>query len=97
MVNGTELYAGYIEDIRMTDQSWVEATLLNYHDDSNVLNDVVLRTSDASTDKVAWIQIHKNMHPHTGQSALFAAVSSSRYRYSVLHSSISRLSTISTS
>ena len=54
MANGIEIYTGYVEDPRMTDQAWIETTLVCYHDVDNTLASLPLRTGSNRYGTVKW-------------------------------------------
>lgn len=59
--NSTEIYSGYVDDPRNTDNSWMETTACNFHDDSgNVLNAL---TFEAGSDarRVKWLDIDRDL------------------------------------
>ena len=37
---GVELYRGYVDDHRNTDNAWMETVVVNFHDDKGILNEV---------------------------------------------------------
>ena len=77
MGTGTEIYAGYVEDNRMTDQAWVETTLMNYHDDLNLFRGITFQSSDPKIAEINWASIHKKQIAHHGHQLLFAKVGNS--------------------
>lgn len=44
---GVELYRGYVDDPRNTDNAWVETVVVNFHDSEGVLNNVTLTVTDS--------------------------------------------------
>lgn len=61
-LNGEEIYKGYVDDPRNTDNSWMETCAMNFHDDdSSVTNEILLEAGDDAS-KVKWIDIEKNLN-----------------------------------
>lgn len=60
--NSTEIYSGYVDDPRNTDNSWMETTACHFHDDTvHVLNSLKFKAgSDAK--HVKWLDIDRNMN-----------------------------------
>lgn len=40
---GVELYRGYVDDPRNTDNAWMETVVVNFHDNNGYLNNVTLK------------------------------------------------------
>lgn len=40
---GVELYRGYVDDARNTDNAWMETIVVNYHDKDNIMEKVTLK------------------------------------------------------
>lgn len=40
---GTEIYCGYVDDARNTDNAWIETIVVNYHDSENLLEKIILK------------------------------------------------------
>lgn len=40
---GVELYRGYVDDPRNTDNAWIETVVVNFHDNDDRLKNVTLR------------------------------------------------------
>lgn len=40
---GVELYRGYVDDPRNTDNAWMETVVVNFHDNDGYLNNVTLK------------------------------------------------------
>ncbi|KAI6184321.1 Nudix hydrolase domain-containing protein [Aphelenchoides bicaudatus] len=43
---GTEIYKGYVDDPRNTDNSWMETVAVNFHDDSGLLDKAKFKAGD---------------------------------------------------
>ncbi|CAI4232772.1 unnamed protein product [Auanema sp. JU1783] len=57
--HGTELYKGYVDDPRNTDNAWMETVATNFHDQENVLENVNLKAGDDAVS-VRWIDVDDN-------------------------------------
>ena len=68
------MYSGYLEDNRITDQSWEETTLLNYHDEGGIIDSLSLKSGKDAYEKVSWVPLHKNMSPALGHQPLILPV-----------------------
>ncbi|VDM10081.1 unnamed protein product [Wuchereria bancrofti] len=53
---GVELYRGYVDDPRNTDNAWMETVVVNFHDNDGYLNNVTLRAGDDAI-KLRWITV----------------------------------------
>ncbi|KAL3995113.1 NUDIX domain family protein [Acanthocheilonema viteae] len=53
---GVELYRGYVDDPRNTDNSWMETVVVNFHDNDGYLNNVTFKAGDDAT-KLRWITV----------------------------------------
>merc|ERR1712226_29721 len=59
--HGTEIYAGYVDDPRNTDNAWMETTAYNFHDDDGTtVGRVKLQAGDDAA-KVRWQDIDKDV------------------------------------
>ncbi|KAI1730032.1 NUDIX domain-containing protein [Ditylenchus destructor] len=54
--HGEQIYQGYVDDQRNTDNSWMETTAFNFHDASNTLDDVTFEAGDDATE-VKWMTV----------------------------------------
>ncbi|GMS86319.1 hypothetical protein PENTCL1PPCAC_8494, partial [Pristionchus entomophagus] len=57
--NGRRLYAGYVDDPRNTDNSWMETVVVNFHDYEGVMDDVQLEAGDDAAS-VRWVAADSN-------------------------------------
>jgi len=53
---GEVIYRGYVDDPRNTDNSWMETTAINYHDEEGLLERVQLKASSDAAD-VKWLDM----------------------------------------
>ncbi|XP_037044814.1 ADP-ribose pyrophosphatase, mitochondrial-like [Bradysia coprophila] len=59
--NGTEVYSGYVDDPRNTDNAWMETVAYNFHDDSGaIVGDINLCAGD-DAGKVKWMDLNRNV------------------------------------
>ncbi|VDN52469.1 unnamed protein product [Dracunculus medinensis] len=56
---GVELYRGYVDDPRNTDNSWMETIVVNFHDHDGILKDMQLKAGSDAIN-VRWIEISAN-------------------------------------
>ncbi|KAK6737888.1 hypothetical protein RB195_020159 [Necator americanus] len=77
---GRELYRGYVDDHRNTDNAWMETTCVNFHDASGLLDKVELQAGDDAVN-VRWINVDSNeplYASHTDFIALLKKIMSRR-------------------
>ncbi|PIC46828.1 hypothetical protein B9Z55_006394 [Caenorhabditis nigoni] len=54
--DGKELYRGYVDDPRNTDNAWMETVVFNFHDSNGLLKNVDLQAGDDAT-ALRWIRV----------------------------------------
>lgn len=59
---GTKLYAGYVDDPRNTDNSWMETVAFNFHDDTGEAFSKVQLCAGDDAGAVAWTDICSDLH-----------------------------------
>ncbi|XP_044016806.1 ADP-ribose pyrophosphatase, mitochondrial [Aphidius gifuensis] len=60
--NGEEIYKGYVDDPRNTDNSWMETCAMNFHDDDgSLVGSIPLEAGDDASN-VRWIDIEQNLN-----------------------------------
>ncbi|GMT14777.1 hypothetical protein PFISCL1PPCAC_6074 [Pristionchus fissidentatus] len=57
--NGKQIYAGYVDDPRNTDNAWMETVVVNFHDSDGIMNDVKLEAGDDAAS-VRWVFVDAN-------------------------------------
>lgn len=58
--NSTEIYSGYVDDPRNTDNAWMETTACNFHDDSGSILDALTFKAGSDARRVKWLDVdHK--------------------------------------
>ncbi|MFH4979542.1 hypothetical protein AB6A40_006251 [Gnathostoma spinigerum] len=55
---GVELYRGYVDDPRNTDNAWMETVAVNYHDTNGVTEGVCFRAGDDAVN-IRWIPVSR--------------------------------------
>ncbi|RMZ94618.1 ADP-ribose mitochondrial [Brachionus plicatilis] len=65
--NGTEIYRGYVDDPRNTDNAWMETIAVNFHDDNNLFGNLKLSAGD-DAGKVCWMDIHSGLRLYASHS-----------------------------
>lgn len=59
--HGKEIYSGYVDDPRNTDNAWIETTAYNFHDEiGEFLGGMHFEAGDDAKG-VCWLDIDKNM------------------------------------
>lgn len=72
--NGTQVYKGYVDDPRNTDNAWIETTATNFHDDSGAYTDsLILEARDDAVD-VKWIDIEEHMDIYETHNEIIKSV-----------------------
>uniref|UniRef100_A0A0V0GA23 Putative transient receptor potential-related channel 7 n=1 Tax=Triatoma dimidiata TaxID=72491 RepID=A0A0V0GA23_TRIDM len=72
--NGIDIYKGYVDDIRNTDNAWIETVAQNFHDESGTIMDTLkLRAGDDAKD-VLWIDISSNLNLYASHTYLIELV-----------------------
>ncbi|KAK9888262.1 hypothetical protein WA026_000525 [Henosepilachna vigintioctopunctata] len=59
--HGCEIYRGYVDDPRNTDNAWMETIAMNFHDDSGKLVGKFNLKAGDDAKNVQWISIDKNL------------------------------------
>jgi len=58
---GTQVYKGYVDDPRNTDNSWMETVVMNFHDDSGLsVGNLKLKAGDDARN-LKWMAIESNL------------------------------------
>lgn len=58
--NGTEIYRGYVDDPRNTDNAWMETIAVNFHDENYLFQNVTLSAGD-DAGKACWMDINSGL------------------------------------
>lgn len=67
--NGHEIYKGYVDDPRNTDNAWMETTCVNFHDTSGLLDDVQLKAGD-DAKTARWTTASKELKLYASHAQL---------------------------
>lgn len=59
--DGVEIYKGYVDDPRNTDNAWMETTAVNFHDDTGITQKLKLEAGDDAKG-VKWVSVSKDMN-----------------------------------
>ncbi|XP_066140484.1 ADP-ribose pyrophosphatase, mitochondrial isoform X1 [Euwallacea fornicatus] len=71
---GLEIYKGYVDDPRNTDNAWMETVAVNFHDEKrSYVGKLNLRAGDDAV-KVKWLDIDKSLDLYASHSELLKAV-----------------------
>ncbi|CAN8021972.1 unnamed protein product [Ixodes persulcatus] len=71
---GTEVYKGYVDDPRNTDNAWMETVAYNFHDDAgNTVGKFSLEAGDDAA-KVRWTDVGKELRLYASHSDLLQKV-----------------------
>ncbi|KOC67331.1 ADP-ribose pyrophosphatase, mitochondrial [Habropoda laboriosa] len=66
--NGEEIYKGYVDDPRNTDNAWMETVALNFHDyDNSIVGKITLVAGDDARN-VKWMDIDKSLNLYANHS-----------------------------
>uniref|UniRef100_A0A1B6JVS0 Nudix hydrolase domain-containing protein n=1 Tax=Homalodisca liturata TaxID=320908 RepID=A0A1B6JVS0_9HEMI len=63
--DGVEIYKGYVDDPRNTDNAWVETIAIHYHDSEQLFDSITLMAGDDACD-VAWTDVDRHMELYSG-------------------------------
>lgn len=72
--SGQEIYRGYVDDPRNTDNSWMETVAYNFHDENgDSVGKFALEAGDDAKG-VRWIDIDKDLNLYASHSSLIEKV-----------------------
>lgn len=75
---GQEIYKGYVDDPRNTDNSWMETVAVNFHDeDGSFLSKLKFEAGDDAI-AIHWIDIDKNVKLYASHSRFIEATAELR-------------------
>lgn len=73
-VHGEEIYKGYVDDPRNTDNAWMETVAMNYHDDDGgVVGNLDFKAGD-DAKAVKWLDMNKNVLLYASHSKIIEKV-----------------------
>ncbi|TMS35606.1 hypothetical protein L596_002972 [Steinernema carpocapsae] len=58
--SGKELFKGYVDDPRNTDNAWMETIVVNFHDDRGLLDTVKFKAGDDAVN-VGWVDVKSDI------------------------------------
>ncbi|XKL62364.1 hypothetical protein PGB90_002197 [Kerria lacca] len=72
--NGAQVYAGYMDDPRNTDNAWIETVAVHFHDEKNEhFGSLALNAGD-DAESVQWMDIDKNVNLYASHYMLINEV-----------------------
>uniref|UniRef100_A0A8D3DGN0 ADP-ribose pyrophosphatase, mitochondrial n=1 Tax=Scophthalmus maximus TaxID=52904 RepID=A0A8D3DGN0_SCOMX len=75
---GFQVYKGYVDDPRNTDNSWMETVAVNFHDDSGINNwDLPLQAGD-DAGQVQWVDVDSSLALYASHSHFLELVAKER-------------------
>lgn len=72
--NGTEVYCGYVDDPRNTDNAWIETTAHNFHDENGVILEHMRFEAGDDAQNVRWLDIDGNISLYANHREMIAEV-----------------------
>ena len=76
--NGDEMYNGYVDDPRNTDNAWIETCATNFHDENgNTVGNMVLEAGDDASN-VRWMDVNKSLDLYASHSKFIKQVAHMR-------------------
>lgn len=74
--HGRQIYSGYVDDPRNTDNAWMETTAYNYHDDTGKLLGGMQFEAGDDAKNVRWLDIDQNIVLYANHRVMIANVAS---------------------
>lgn len=72
--SGTEIYKGYVDDPRNTDNAWMETVAFNFHDETgDAVGKLNLKAGDDARN-VKWIEIDKELKLYASHSQIIKQI-----------------------
>lgn len=72
--NGTEIYRGYVDDPRNTDNAWMETVAVNFHDETGeILGRIHLNAGDDAKN-ARWMDITEDLQLYASHKDIIKAV-----------------------
>uniref|UniRef100_A0A1I8NHG4 Nudix hydrolase domain-containing protein n=1 Tax=Musca domestica TaxID=7370 RepID=A0A1I8NHG4_MUSDO len=65
---GTEVYKGYVDDYRNTDNAWMETVAYNFHDETGTHVGKLKLSAGDDAAKVQWMDLDRNKELHANHS-----------------------------
>lgn len=74
--HGTEIYCGYVDDPRNTDNAWIETVAFNFHDgDGALLSSLKFEAGDDAKN-VRWLDIDQSIVLYASHRQMVGSVAS---------------------
>lgn len=67
---GVEIYKGYVDDPRNTDNSWMETVAVNFHDDKGDKVGKFKLSAGDDAAKVKWLELNQNVQLYASHSMI---------------------------
>jgi len=72
--NGVEVYRGYVDDPRNTDNSWMETVAVNFHDENDETVGLMKLNAGDDAAKVKWMDIDSKTQLYASHTQLLKTV-----------------------
>lgn len=79
--HGTEVFRGYCDDPRNTDNAWMETVAVNYHDDDGRVFDQFNLSAGDDAGAVKWTEISRELSLYASHSAMVKRVAEMHNAY----------------
>eukprot|EP00128_Syssomonas_multiformis_P004838 Colp12_sorted_trinity150504_noHs@28530 len=70
--HGIEVYRGYVDDPRNTDNAWMETVAVNFHDEGSIFDRFKLKAGDDAS-KVQWQDVDASIPLYASHADFIAA------------------------
>ncbi|XP_054733215.1 ADP-ribose pyrophosphatase, mitochondrial [Anastrepha obliqua] len=71
---GVEIYTGYVDDYRNTDNAWIETVAYNFHDDNGTAVGQLKLSAGDDAANVKWLSIDSSIKLHANHNDIIEAV-----------------------
>lgn len=71
---GTEVYKGYVDDYRNTDNAWIETVAYNFHDETGTQVGKMKLSAGDDAAAVKWLDLDKNTKLHANHNDILSKV-----------------------
>lgn len=72
--NGTEIYAGYVDYPRNTDNAWMETVAVNFHDETgDLMREIHFRAGDDAKN-VKWLDVTRDLQLYASHKSFIESV-----------------------
>ena len=66
----SQIYSGYVDDPRNTDNAWIETVAVNFHDESGEAFDKIKLCAGDDAGDVAWKELNVSLPLYASHTAL---------------------------